>query len=278
MSFDTDRYRLKKLSGQSLAVVECGIQICHPGHAVPRLRYPDYSVHFVLEGKGVFCKDGVRHEVTAGQGFLITPGMVCEYTADEKLPWKYVYASFRGADDDVLVRNAGLDNQNVLFSFPLDENMINNIYAMHSAGKRNEARGYDVTGYFLLCMSQLVRQNLASEMSAASGEDHVRRACLYIDNNLAEIRSVAEIASYAGLERSYLYKLFCRHCGMPPSRYLMQCRLERAAEMLENQELSIADVGALVGFYDTSHFYRAFSAKFGTTPKKYREDHYGGEK
>ena len=64
---------------------------------------------------------------------------------------------------------------------------------------------------------------------------------------------------------------------MSPSLYLMRCRLERAAEMLENRELSVSEIGYFVGFYDTSHFYRAFSAKFGKTPQKYREERYGAE-
>jgi AraC-like DNA-binding protein len=55
----------------------------------------------------------------------------------------------------------------------------------------------------------------------------------------------------------------------------MRCRLDGAAEMLENPELSISEIGYLVGFYDPSHFYRAFSARFNTTPQKFREACYG---
>ncbi len=138
MSYDTDRYNLAKLPSQSLAVIECGIQICHPGHAAPKLFYKDYSAHFILEGKGVFTKDGTSYELGAGQGFLITPNTSCLYVADEKEPWKYVYVSFRGADDDALVHNAGLDENNVIFEFPLDEDMIHDIYAMHKAGKKTK--------------------------------------------------------------------------------------------------------------------------------------------
>ena len=52
MSYETDRYQVAKLSGQSLAVIECGIQICHGGHVAQRALYRDYSIHFILEGKG----------------------------------------------------------------------------------------------------------------------------------------------------------------------------------------------------------------------------------
>ena len=150
MSYDTDRYNLAKLPSQSIAVIECGIQICHPGHAAPKLFYKDYSAHFILEGKGVFTKDGISYELGAGQGFLITPNTSCLYVADEKEPWKYVYVSFRGADDDALVHNAGLDENNVVFEFPLDEDMIHDIYAMHKAGKKTKPAAMMLRATFCL--------------------------------------------------------------------------------------------------------------------------------
>ena len=51
-------------------------------------------------------------------------GAPCIYVADKEEPWKYVYASFCGADDDAPVHSAGLDRNNVIFDFPLDEDMI----------------------------------------------------------------------------------------------------------------------------------------------------------
>ena len=71
MSYITDRYNLKKLSSQSLAVTECGIQICNSGHATPPIPYKEYAIHFILEGKGVFTVNGKTYNLSSGQGFLI---------------------------------------------------------------------------------------------------------------------------------------------------------------------------------------------------------------
>jgi len=277
MSYDTDRYDLKKLPNQSLAVVECGIQICHSGHASPALTYRTYSAHFILEGKGVYILNGKHYTLEAGQGFMIMPGDRCIYIADQEYPWKYVYASFCGADDDALVHSAGLDEDNVTFAFPLDESMIHDIYAMHAAGKRSEAKGYDVTGYFLLCMSRLVKANLARTNEYDVCEVYVKKACLYIEDHYPDSITVSDIAFHTGLDRTYLYRLFRQYAGCAPSKYLMNFRLEKAAEMLENHDLSIAEIAGCVGFCDTPHFYKAFSAKYGMPPKKYRETYYKEE-
>ncbi|MBE6577965.1 MAG: AraC family transcriptional regulator [Ruminococcaceae bacterium] len=271
MSYDTDRYGLKKNPSQSLAVVECGIQICHSGHATPLMTYSKYSVHFILEGKGKYTVEGKTYELCAGQGFMITPNVPISYVADEREPWKYVYASFCGADDDALVHNAGLDEDNVIFDFPLDDAMISDIYAMHAAGKQNQAKGYDVTGYFLLCMSRLVKANHTTLSKKDMADSYVRKAILYIEDHYPFDISVADIAFHVGLDRTYLYRLFIQKEGCSPSKYLQNHRLGRAVEMLENEELSIFDIGMSVGFHDVSHFYKAFTAKYGMPPKKYRE-------
>ena len=267
MSYITDRYTIKKLPGQSLAVVECGIQICRSGHATPPICYRDYSAHFILEGKGIYVLNGKEYQLKKGDGFLITPGASCTYTADEHEPWKYIYASFRGIDDTALVHNAGLNEQTVTFSFDVDD-VGSMLYAMHAAGKKNKARGYDVTGWFLIIMSKLVANNL---QKPPSEEGYIQRLKQYVEDNYPFPITVASMASHVGLERSYLYRIFMHGIGMSPSDYLRQFRLERAAELLKDGRLSVTEVAESVGFSDISHFHRVFHNRYGTTPKLYRE-------
>ena len=43
MSYKTDRYDIKKLPNQSLAVTQCGLQICNSGHSCGPCLYEHYS-------------------------------------------------------------------------------------------------------------------------------------------------------------------------------------------------------------------------------------------
>jgi AraC-like DNA-binding protein len=272
MSYVTDRYNLKKLSSQSLAVTECGIQICNSGHATPPIYYGEYAVHFILEGQGVFKVNGKTYALSAGQGFLITPLAKCEYTADSQKPWKYVYACFSGVDDDALVHSAGLSEEDVVFNFPLDDDTVRDIYAMHSAGKRNDAKGYDVTGYFLLVMSRLVRFNGNNDNNLTQAERYVKKAKRYIEDNYSFSITVADVANNLCLDRTYLYRLFIKYEGVSPSQYLSDYRIEKAGEMLIDKNLSINDVSTSVGFKYVAYSYKAFYIKYKTTPKKYRQN------
>lgn len=270
MSYDIDCYNLAKLPNQSLAVTQCGITIYHPGHETPKDLYKNYAIHFILEGKGTFIHNGVSTPLRAGQGFLIPPNTTCSYVADEKEPWKYVYVIFRGADDDALVRNAGLSESNIFFDFPTDEEMLRTLYAMHRAGKKNEAMGYDVTGYFLLAMSRLVKAAKGSA-GEAGGKHYVKRAIRFMQEHYHHPIEIAHVAAHVNLDRTYLYRLFMKCEGVSPSDYLLQLRLKAAARLLKDHDLPIREIATNAGFGNLSYFYKCFGRAYGLSPKQYRE-------
>ena len=46
---------------------------------------------------------------------------------------------------------------------------------------------------------------------------------------------------------------------------------KRAVSLMAHKQLSIDEIAVSVGFYDLSHFTKAFTEKYGTTPGKYRK-------
>lgn len=271
MSYDTERYSMDKLSNQSLSVIECGLQICHSGHSSGRLVYQDYSAHFILEGKGTYSVNGKTYELKSGQGFLITPDVPNIYVADEKEPWKYIYATFKGIDATTLVHNAGLDEDDVIFSFPLTEEVVHYLKCMHAAGRDYLSKGYDVLGYFMLVMSNLVRDNSKKKQSSLSSGKYVKLACSYIEDHMAYDISIKDVADYVKIDRSHLYRLFIKYLGISPSKYLADIRMKRALDLMEYDMLSINEIALSAGFYDSAHFSRVFFAKFGMSPGKYKK-------
>lgn len=271
MSVNHDVHNLKELPNQSIAVIQCGMTICHPGHrSQPRI-YNHYSATFILEGKGTYIACGKTYELGPGQGFVITPGTSNVYIADEKEPWRYIYAIFRGIDAETFVHHAGIDSENLAFNFPLDESMLRDLYAMYEASKCYDAKGYDVVGYFYLVMSRLIKNTTKNPAKSLSPDQYVKKALYYIESNYPYDINVQTIASYVGIDRSYLYKLFIQYLHKSPSNYLYEYRLVMAAKMLENEKLSINEIALSVGFHDMAHFYKVFTPKYGMSPRKYRE-------
>ena len=271
MSYDTERYGFEKLSNQNLSIIECGLQMCHSGHSSVKMLYPDYSIHFILEGKGRYITEDKEYELGKGQGFLITPDVPNVYIADEIEPWKYIYATFKGIDAESIVRNCGLSSNNVVFSFIPDEGMMSDLKNMHEAGKDRSAKGYDALGYFFLVMSRLVRDAGENKKASEKPYDYVSAALAYIDDYSTHNISVNDIAAYVKIDRTYLYSLFKKYFGVSPSKYLTEVRLKRAVSLMEYKRLSLNEIAISSGFYDLSHFSRFFINTYGMTPGKYRE-------
>ena len=269
LSYKTDRYDIKKLPNQSLAVTQCGLQICDSGHSFGPFLYNHYSAHFILSGKGTYTCGGKTYPLCAGQGFMIIPDMPNTYTADIDEPWRYIYANFCGADDETLVHNAGLNEDNMIFEFDLTDDMLHDLTMMHSSSKDQSARGYDVTGYFLLVMSRLVRSNSQRNTNSNLPQHYVRRAISYIEDNYPEKISVEGIAAHIGIDRTYLHRIFKKNLNISPAQFLISYRLERAKAMMEHDNLTISEIAVSTGFFDAAHFTRAFSEKYGISPGRY---------
>jgi transcriptional regulator GlxA family with amidase domain len=106
-------------------------------------------------------------------------------------------------------------------------------------------------------------------------EDYVKKAIIYIEDNYPYDISVSDIAFHVGVDRTYLYRLFTKLRACSPSKYLINYRLDKAVEMLEDRDLSMLKISMSVGFHDISHFYKAFTARFGKPPKQIRREKYG---
>ncbi|MNS86631.1 Transcriptional activator NphR [compost metagenome] len=73
-----------------------------------------------------------------------------------------------------------------------------------------------------------------------------------------------------GLSRFQFLRRFTHTAGLTPHAWLVRLRLERACAVLATARMSVAEVAAEVGFYDQSHFNRAFRAAYGAPPSAYQ--------
>jgi transcriptional regulator GlxA family with amidase domain len=85
-------------------------------------------------------------------------------------------------------------------------------------------------------------------------------------------RHVRDLAAGCRLSQSHLQHLFKRHTGIRLGHLLNQQRLERAADLLANSDMSIKEVACAVGYEHTSSFSRAFLRWFETAPSRYRKE------
>ncbi|QND48431.1 helix-turn-helix transcriptional regulator [Rhizobium lusitanum] len=98
----------------------------------------------------------------------------------------------------------------------------------------------------------------------------LRRARDTINARLDRDVSLAQLASDCGLSTSHFARAFARSTGIPPHRWLMQRRVDRAKELMR-KGTPLAEIALMCGFSDQSHLTRVFSQSEGLTPGRWRE-------
>lgn len=271
MSYISKRNNIAFCPNQGFNVLQCGWQKNDPGHFLgPRL-YLHYSVTFVLSGCGRYTAGDKTYEVHAGEGFLIIPGVSTYYIADEATPWEYYYAIFQGDDTPALLNAAGIGPDRLVFPFPNEGKMLQNLSDMCTVSGSSAALGYDVLGHFCLCMALLVQQHTKEQNSSTSQAQFIIQAIAFMKANYSYNITIQDVADYVRIERSYLYRLFIHDLGCSPQMWLIQYRLEQSVEMLLTNSATITEIANSVGFFDAPHYCRTFRSKYGQSPSAYRK-------
>ena len=110
----------------------------------------------------------------------------------------------------------------------------------------------------------------ATTPTVSTGHRAVKDCIRYIHWNYARDLTLAQLADYAHLQPNYLCALFKEHTGQTVMEQLTQIRVDAAAFLLRNSDLSIAQVAERSGFRSESAFFRRFKELMGQTPKSYR--------
>lgn len=84
-----------------LCIYQFGHEQCMPGHSFGPAARNHYLFHYILSGTGTLMADDTKgisqtFNIKSGQGFMIFPGQINTYIADDKLPWEYIWIEFDG--------------------------------------------------------------------------------------------------------------------------------------------------------------------------------------
>lgn len=108
---------------------------------------------------------------------------------------------------------------------------------------------------------------------APSDQDAVTVAAAkrLIQDNLAALPSLTDIARSVGTYREKLSQIFREQTGMTVFSFIREERLARGGELLSQTEIEIQDIAFLIGFNNAGNFATAFRERMGVTPSAYRQ-------
>lgn len=246
---------LDDLGLKDLNIRLAGHERCAPSHSFgPALR-DLYLIHYIFSGKGTFKRGDNVYSLSKGDMFIIHPLESTFYQADGKDPWHYCWLGFNTS-----ITHPSLSKD--VINAPECEHIFQSVreYAQNPRG----APELYLTGkiYELLAL-------LSTESPLSPPDSYVHKALNYINAHYSNPISISQLAKNLGLERSYFSTSFRRLTQKSPQRYILDFRLDVAADLLSAQGCSVTEAALSSGFLDMPYFSRQFKRRFGLTPAKY---------
>ena len=113
--------------------------------------------------------------------------------------------------------------------------------------------------------------DFSAERMEYQQRDPLKRVIDYIHKNLDKNLAITELAEEFGMNAKQFSYLFQKKMGLSPKKYIMDIQIKRAKELIIEEDISISEIAALVGYDDSLHFSRIFKQNLGMSPSKFRD-------
>ncbi|OMF21163.1 AraC family transcriptional regulator [Paenibacillus sp. FSL H8-0548] len=112
----------------------------------------------------------------------------------------------------------------------------------------------------------LIQTNLSTDHRKGNAE--VKKAKDRINSSLEKVLKLEEICNELHLSKFQFIRLFKAHTGISPYQYFLNCKIERAKQLIEKNR-DIYSAVAECGFVDLTHLNKHFKSVYGTTAYEY---------
>jgi len=100
--------------------------------------------------------------------------------------------------------------------------------------------------------------------------DIAKQAVYIIINNYTDSSLCTnQIADMMKMNTRRISRIFKDFSGVTIAEYISEVRLKKAAELLENTQISVYEIIEKIGLANESYFYKMFKARYRCTPKEY---------
>lgn len=218
-----------------------------------------YSIHLVLDGKGMFVCDGVEHEIEKGTLFFVCEGNKFSIGAYNDESLEYCYICFHGRRANELIFRFNILDNNVFHGY-------NDIIPFwKECHKLAEKANIDV-----LCESVILYSLSKLNPDKKENCDVLSKVLELTQKNFTDPDlSISAIADMLGYNEKYLSTLFKKKKGVAYTQYLREQRIKHAIFLMEQGVESVKNVSLLSGFRDALYFSKIFTTSVGMPPKEY---------
>lgn len=257
-----------------LNVDHYGAEQCDSGYSFGPTIRENYVLHFITNGKGKITIDGETTNLQAGDLFVLPKNQSIFYQADENEPWTYTWVGFSGSRAETILSHTRLLEKYFLHSH-LESEILKKMIDINQTEVQSLPMITELIliGHLNQLLAALVQEfpNKSLKESSTLAKNYVHHAIKLIHSQYNSPIKVNEIADHLALSRSYLYKIFKQETGYAIKDYILQIKMKRSCQLLEDPTRNITEIAYSVGYQDPLTFSSAFKNYFHMSPTEYRK-------
>ena len=224
-----------------------------------------FILHYIENGKGVFL--GQRFD--SRNGYLVLPHEKESITSDALDPYESYWIIFKGESSKKILKRLNL-TQSQVFTTAYKTQCIQCIkkvlFKTDYKSDLEEALALQAALFEILTL-----HSNETAKNDYSTNNKAQMIASVIRTNYASPLKIGDLAKEFCITRSYLYKIFKKEYDASPQEYLLNRRIEKAKQIMEDPDtrLPIKLIANAVGFEDSMYFSRLFHSKIGVSPSEY---------
>lgn len=245
-------------------------------YIISRKKNRDTIIECVLDGVGYIECGGVVTTVEKGDCYILKSGEAHSYYSDEARPYTKIWVTVSGSIVDKWLELYGINAP--VFVRHLDITAYYSQIKQVAFGKPNldrEKRLMLLVHNIIFEMGLMAPTESKQQKSSAhyikTSDNVIIDVKKYIEKQCNERLKMKDLALKFGMSPNTINRMFTEKYGMSPSKYHMQCKLDSAAYFLTSTDMSIDAISEAIGFFDRSHFCKAFQKQYNVSPSAYRK-------
>lgn len=243
--------------------------------------HEEYELYFLLSGDVTHFVSETTYRIVSGDVVIVSPMVIHRTTAVNSGTRTRVILSFSEDElHDIKRDEAGITEffDNIVVScgkngFAQIEQLLNQMLA-EQKGKNNRVlqRAY-LYQLIVMLKRQWEKGANLSKCAQNAVDSRISGVIKYINENYADDISLEFLAEKFFVSPAYLSRRFKEVTGFAYIEYLVNLRIKKAAELLEETQINITETAAAVGFASSNHFCKTFKKILGKSPMDYRNHH-----
>jgi AraC-like DNA-binding protein len=269
-----------------IVVTTSGFQIIPANHSYPPEGHPktyafhygagrilnEFQIIYITSGKGVFSsKETEEIVLNEGSIFILFPGMWHTYRPLPEIGWEAYWVGFRGDFVENLTEKGFLIQNNPFYQVGYNETIVNLFQEINENSKREEPGAQALLGGIVMHMLGILFHFRKNEVfSNKAFISLIAKAKVIMREHVLTDITAEEIANKLNISYSWFRRTFKEYTGFSPSQFMVQLRIQKAKEFLEQRNDSVKQIALQLNFESISYFSVFFKRETGLSPHNYR--------